>query len=89
MTEEFERPESRLSFINNKNGDLKEDLEKLSLLNDGDMSKVDNIFTRKNLYDEACKMEEEEEDEEEKVSSQKCKFCLINNQSYGKLFSLL
>ncbi|KAJ8916835.1 hypothetical protein NQ315_005842 [Exocentrus adspersus] len=40
ITEEFERPESRLAFVTNKNTDLKVDLEKLSLLNDGDSYKV-------------------------------------------------
>lgn len=67
MAEDFERPQSRLSFVNNKNGDLKEDLEKLSLLNDGDNGKIDSMFAKKDLYDEACKMEEGEKEEEEKV----------------------
>ncbi|KRT80908.1 Peptidase, partial [Oryctes borbonicus] len=65
MVEEFERPESRLSFVNNKNGDIKEDLEKLSLLNEGDGGKID-MFARKNLYDEACcKMEDDKEEKME------------------------
>ncbi|GJQ73747.1 hypothetical protein Trydic_g14079 [Trypoxylus dichotomus] len=65
MIDEFERPESRLSFVNIKNGDLKEDLEKLSLLNDGDVSKID-MFAKKNHYDEACcKVENEKEEKME------------------------
>lgn len=31
MQESMERPESRMSFVNNKNNDLKEDFTKLSL----------------------------------------------------------
>lgn len=61
MVEEFDRPKSRLSFLNNKSGDLKEDLEKLTLFNDGDNRQVSNIFTANDLYDEACCRTREEE----------------------------
>lgn len=37
---DFERPQSRLSFVSTKNTDLKADLEKLSLLNEGDANKM-------------------------------------------------
>ncbi|XP_018327988.1 ubiquitin carboxyl-terminal hydrolase 16, partial [Agrilus planipennis] len=45
INEDFERPQSRLAFVNNKNTDLKVDLAKLSLLNDGDSNKMDSIFS--------------------------------------------
>lgn len=35
MQEVIDRPESRMSFVNNKNNDLKEDFTKLSLRYDG------------------------------------------------------
>ncbi|XP_071051773.1 ubiquitin carboxyl-terminal hydrolase 16/45 [Onthophagus taurus] len=69
---EFERPESRLSFVHNSKGDLKEDLEKL-LLNDGDSQKVDNVFVKDaevgvegaacmDEVDDDQKMDEDEDD---------------------------
>lgn len=51
---------SRLAFVknNNKNIDLKVDLEKLSLLNDGDSSKVDSVFEQdQTIVEGACAME--------------------------------
>ncbi|KAG5888954.1 hypothetical protein JTB14_012213, partial [Gonioctena quinquepunctata] len=76
--EEFERPESRLAFVSNKNSDLKVDLEKLSLLNDGDSTKVNNLFSHDedSNMEGACgpteqedeKMEEDEYIEEEDES---------------------
>lgn len=50
---------SRLAFVknNNKNIDLKVDLEKLSLLNDGDSSKVNSVFERDQTIEGACAME--------------------------------
>ncbi|CAH0563841.1 unnamed protein product [Brassicogethes aeneus] len=74
VTEEFERPESRLAFVNNKSNDLKVDLEKLSLLNDGDSSKVPLFGHEDDEMEGACggneveedeKMEEEMDDEED------------------------
>lgn len=41
---DFERPQSRLAFVNSRNTDLKVDLEKLSLLNDGDTNKINNLL---------------------------------------------
>ncbi|KAF5270650.1 hypothetical protein FQA39_LY01388 [Lamprigera yunnana] len=43
--EDFERPESRLSFVN-KNIDIKEDLEKLTLLNDTESKKINTFYNR-------------------------------------------
>ncbi|KAJ8946788.1 hypothetical protein NQ314_008771, partial [Rhamnusium bicolor] len=40
VTEEFDRPESRLAFVTNKNTDLKVDLERLSLLNESSLDKA-------------------------------------------------
>ncbi|CAH2005134.1 unnamed protein product [Acanthoscelides obtectus] len=65
---DFERPQSRLAFANT---DLKMDLEKLSLLNDGDSSKVNSLFHHEEMDSDlkgACgpvitedeKMEEDE-----------------------------
>ncbi|CAG9774052.1 unnamed protein product [Ceutorhynchus assimilis] len=73
-----QRPMSRLAFVennNNKNNDLKEvDLEKLSLLNDGDSKKVHSIYEQETLMEEsACAndtstseimMDQDEDDEE-------------------------
>lgn len=64
--EDFERPESRLSFVN-KNMEV--DLAQLSLLNEGDRnsintSKSDALDNR--LADEACKRLDDD-DEDEKV----------------------
>lgn len=42
--EDFERPESRLSFVNNKNIDLKADLEKLTLFNETESKKMDRSY---------------------------------------------
>ncbi|XP_050309022.1 ubiquitin carboxyl-terminal hydrolase 16 [Anthonomus grandis grandis] len=59
-TSTFPRPMSRLAFVennNNKNIDLKVDLEKLSLLNDGDSSKVNSVFEPDQLIEGACAME--------------------------------
>lgn len=39
MGEEYDRPKSRLSFVN-KNADLKTGLEKLSLFQEGDSTKL-------------------------------------------------
>nr|CAH7757613.1 unnamed protein product [Callosobruchus chinensis] len=65
---DFERPQSRLAFANT---DLKMDLEKLSLLNDGDSTKVNSLFHHEEMdsdlkgacgpvIDEDEKMEEDE-----------------------------
>ncbi|XP_023016937.1 ubiquitin specific protease 16/45 isoform X2 [Leptinotarsa decemlineata] len=65
---EFERPESRLAFVNNKNADLKAGLEKLSLLNDGDSAKVSNLFNHdedSNMEGACGPMEQEDEKMEE------------------------
>ncbi|KAL1494080.1 hypothetical protein ABEB36_009734 [Hypothenemus hampei] len=66
----FPRPVSRLAFATPqvKNIDLKEDLEKLSLLNDGDSSKVNGVSSHQG-NEGACAMEistEVDEEEEEK-----------------------
>lgn len=46
--DELERPGSRLTLFNySKNSDLKVDLEKLSLLNDGDSNRVDTLYQNK------------------------------------------
>lgn len=50
--EYFDRPESRLAFVNNKNVDLKTGLSKLSLLNDGDSNKVNSFCNDKMEDDE-------------------------------------
>nr|XP_015838142.1 PREDICTED: ubiquitin carboxyl-terminal hydrolase 16 [Tribolium castaneum]XP_015838143.1 PREDICTED: ubiquitin carboxyl-terminal hydrolase 16 [Tribolium castaneum]XP_015838144.1 PREDICTED: ubiquitin carboxyl-terminal hydrolase 16 [Tribolium castaneum] len=72
--EYFDRPESRLAFVNNKNVDLKTGLSKLSLLNDGDSSKVGTFCNDKmdddDNFEGACggedpkdeKMDEDDED---------------------------
>ncbi|XP_018576417.1 ubiquitin carboxyl-terminal hydrolase 16 isoform X2 [Anoplophora glabripennis] len=67
ITEEFERPESRLAFVTNKNIDLKVDLEKLSLLNDGDSHKVKafNHDELDNLEGACGPIEQEDEKMEE------------------------
>ncbi|KAF5291423.1 hypothetical protein FQR65_LT01734 [Abscondita terminalis] len=59
------RPESRLSFVNNKNIDIKADLEKLTLLNVAESKRNDNFFRR---YEEN-QDEEMEEDYDEDVWS--------------------
>ncbi|KAK4874090.1 hypothetical protein RN001_013450 [Aquatica leii] len=45
-TEDYDRPESRLSFVNNKNIDIKADLEKLTLFNDTESKRNDNFYNR-------------------------------------------
>lgn len=62
VTEEFERPESRLAFVNNKNSDLKCDLEKLSLLNEADASKS-SLYSQDDEMEGACGGIEVVEDE--------------------------
>lgn len=46
LPEAMERPESRMSFVNNKNNDLKEDFTKLSLCYSENYKKddVDNSY---------------------------------------------
>lgn len=53
---DFERPQSRLAFVSIKNTDLKVDLEKLSLLNDGDSSKINSMIldNENNNMEAAC-----------------------------------
>lgn len=53
---DFERPQSRLAFVSSKNTDLKVDLEKLSLLNDGDSNKIHSLLLHNdnNNMDGAC-----------------------------------
>lgn len=53
---DFERPQSRLAFVSTKNTDLKVDLEKLSLLNDGDSSKINTMLldNENNNMEGAC-----------------------------------
>lgn len=46
--EDYERPESRLSFVNNKNIDLKADLEKLTLLNETESKKMSSLYRQYN-----------------------------------------
>lgn len=66
----FERPQSRLAFVNNKNVDLKTGLSKLSLLNDGDASKTISVCGGDKMDDDsfegACGGEDPSK--EEKVS---------------------
>lgn len=45
-SEEFDRPESRLSFVKNKAADLKTDFSKLSLLNDENNKKMETLANR-------------------------------------------
>lgn len=81
--EEFERPESRMAFVSNKNTDLKVDLEKLSLVNADNSNKNTELFNQDEdsnmegacgpVQQEAEKMEEddglEEEDDDENLWS--------------------
>ncbi|XP_019765732.1 ubiquitin carboxyl-terminal hydrolase 45 isoform X1 [Dendroctonus ponderosae] len=71
----FDRAVSRLAFVenNNKNIDLKVDLEKLSLLNDGDSSKVIAPIEQSQMLEEgACAMETSSElmDQDEDYSEE-------------------
>lgn len=63
----FERPQSRLAFVNNKNVDLKTGLSKLSLLNDGDATKTTNLGSGDKMDDDsfegACGGENTNKDE--------------------------
>lgn len=62
---DYDRPESRLSFVNNKNMEV--DLAQLSILNDGDKKQKVKSEDEKRL-DGACGgMDEEEEEEDEKM----------------------
>ena len=65
----MERPESRLSFTNMKNSDLKEDLEKLSLMNDGDKGIGKLNKNSDNSMDDLCNNSNEMD---EKVSTVLC-----------------
>lgn len=53
---DYERPQSRMAFVGGKNNDLKVDLEKLSLLNDGDSSKINSMIldNENNNIEGAC-----------------------------------
>lgn len=64
---DFERPQSRLAFVSTKNTDLKVDLEKLSLLNDGDSTKMNTMLldNENNNMEGACSLVETQD---EKVS---------------------
>ncbi|CAG9832560.1 unnamed protein product [Diabrotica balteata] len=65
IVEEFERPESRLAFVSNKNADLKVDLEKLSLVNADNQKKLFDQDEDSNMEGACGPVPEDEKMEED------------------------